>query len=100
VELPGEGWSPSTTNSFLLGSCHVDTLPLLENQNTLVHDLTTPLLTSGIRREGLLLDESMQEYQSSDSAQVSGSELQISLTLAFTVKHWNTVADIAVDDVP
>ena len=100
MELPGEGWNPSSTNSFLLGSCHIDTLPLLENPNKLVHDITMPLLMAAIRQEGLLQDETTQEDQGSDGAQASSPELQISLTFAFIVKHWNSVADISVDDVP
>ena len=53
-----------------------------------------------IGQEGLLQDETMQEDQGSDGAQASSPELQISLTFAFIVKHWNSVADLSVDAVP
>ena len=53
-----------------------------------------------IGQEGLLQDETMQEDQGSDGAQASSPELQMSLSFAFIVKHWNSVADLSVDAVP
>ena len=70
---------------------HIATI--LENPNKLVHDITMPLLMSAIRQEGLLQDETMQEDQGGDGVQASSPELQISLTFAFIVKHWNSVAE-------
>ena len=97
MELPGEGWHPATTNSFLLGSCLVDTMPLLGCQSKLACDITTLLLTSEIRQEGLIQNETVQEDQGSDAAQTSSPGPQISLTLAFTMKQWNSVSDLSVD---
>ena len=75
----------------------MDTMPLLGCQSKLACDVTTLLLTSEIRQEGLIQDETVQEDQDSDAAQTSNLGPQISLTLAFTVKQWNSVSDLSVD---
>ena len=94
-----DGILATTTNSFLLGSCLVDTTPLLRCQSKLACDATTLLQTSEIRQEGLIQDETVQENQDRDAAQTSNLGPQMSLTLTFTVKQCHSVSDLSVDNV-